>query len=714
MKMFYAKLRLIFLPFAIATLCTVCFYSFLNWLLIVKLNLIKVDEEVINFFIPFVLPWVPLLIWIRPRIKLLRLNTTGRRNPVTGLLMLLWVTMAVPIIIAQAYMVTATGKLTNLNNISEIIHTPPTKYYKARHFYASKGFAHVKPAFSVSGKYNEHLDMTIYVAVPVFDAVFPDTNKISRIRNRIDSRALIILNGKVSSIGAVKKLPADSIKFMDIMSASMLMPMYGDSGRYGGLMVLTKGYKLKPTWKLPPFKIYPAAWLAVDFRKTVSNHLSPREKEEAYKAFVLESQSEFERRDLDTFAYLDRVPYGRDLTNYQLAIASKNDVANGDQIILSPVNEPFDARNGNKLAWIFGSFGVGSVIFLIIIQFIKLKSNTEIKEFDGHKENSGWDDVRNLLWPRVGFTVTPIIIDINILMFILMACSGLGFISFDAPGLLAWGANYRPDVNDGQYWRLITNTFLHGGIMHLLFNMYGLLFVGVFLEPLLGRYKYAAVYLITGLLASVASVWWHPATISVGASGAIFGLYGIFLALLTTNLFPKDFKKSFLISTAFFVGYNLLFGLTGGIDNAAHLGGLLSGLIIGYVLYPWLKDKVDSMEEEKEIQVLAEETHAKSNTDIEESKILVITIDGANFNDLESFYREVDRQFIKGITWKTGHNLDSFNDLLRGGFGVYDYHEPIELVWKNFEKSKNDLGMETINTIVKVIDEHDHINFQAK
>ena len=107
--------------------------------------------------------------------------------------------------------------------------------------------------------------------------------------------------------------------------------------------------------------------------------------------------------------------------------------------------------------------------------------------------------------------------------------------------------------------------------MHVLANMYGLLFVGIFLEPILGRTKYLTAYLLTGILASVASIWWYDATVSVGASGAIFGLYGIFLALLLTKFYPPDFVKSFLISTAIFVGYNLLMGLTGGIVIAVHI-----------------------------------------------------------------------------------------------------------------------------------------------
>lgn len=102
---------------------------------------------------------------------------------------------------------------------------------------------------------------------------------------------------------------------------------------------------------------------------------------------------------------------------------------------------------------------------------------------------------------------------------------------------------------------------------------------------------------MTGVLASAASVWWYKANVSVGASGAIFGLYGLFLALMVTKIFHPEFSKVFLSSTLIFVGFNLLMGFTGGIDNAAHIGGLVSGFLIGLILYPSLKRQIQEREE---------------------------------------------------------------------------------------------------------------------
>jgi rhomboid protease GluP len=124
-------------------------------------------------------------------------------------------------------------------------------------------------------------------------------------------------------------------------------------------------------------------------------------------------------------------------------------------------------------------------------------------------------------------------------------------------------------------------------------NMFGLYIIGLFLEPVLGKTKYLLIYLTTGIFASLNSIWWHAATISVGASGAIFGLYGFFLALLLLKVFPPQLSKAFLSFTLIFVGYNLLMGLMGGIDNAAHIGGLISGFLIGCMMSPQLREQIE-------------------------------------------------------------------------------------------------------------------------
>jgi RNAse (barnase) inhibitor barstar len=95
-----------------------------------------------------------------------------------------------------------------------------------------------------------------------------------------------------------------------------------------------------------------------------------------------------------------------------------------------------------------------------------------------------------------------------------------------------------------------------------------------------------------------------------------------------------------------------------------------------------------------------------------EQKIAII--DGNNFSDLETFYGEVDRVLTKNLSFKTGHNLDAFNDILCGDFGVFSYNETLKLIWTNFSKSRENLGNELISVLTGIIKEHDHIEFQTK
>jgi rhomboid protease GluP len=206
-----------------------------------------------------------------------------------------------------------------------------------------------------------------------------------------------------------------------------------------------------------------------------------------------------------------------------------------------------------------------------------------------HANEFHWKDIGSVLIPRRDFFATPLLLDISVLVYIGMVATGIHFMSPTGEDLLNWGGNYRAVTMSGEWWRLLTCCFVHIGVIHLLFNMYALLMVGLQLEPLLGSTRVIALYVITGMFASVASLWWHDNTVSAGASGAIFGLYGVFLALLTTDLLHKEVRQQLLSSIGVFVVYNLIYGLKGGVDNAAHIGGLLSGVVMGFALYPALR-----------------------------------------------------------------------------------------------------------------------------
>ena len=185
--------------------------------------------------------------------------------------------------------------------------------------------------------------------------------------------------------------------------------------------------------------------------------------------------------------------------------------------------------------------------------------------------------------PRKGFIATPILIDINILVFIVMIASGVGIMSPSTLSLLKWGADFGPLTLTGDWWRTVTCNFIHIGAFHLLMNMYAFMYVGLLLEELIGGRRMFVSYLLTGLCSAAFSLYMHGETISAGASGSIFGLYGIFLAFLLFHRIAKEQRKALLTSILIFVGYNLVYGMKAGIDNAAHIGGLLSGFVLGII-----------------------------------------------------------------------------------------------------------------------------------
>ena len=184
--------------------------------------------------------------------------------------------------------------------------------------------------------------------------------------------------------------------------------------------------------------------------------------------------------------------------------------------------------------------------------------------------------------------VTQFIFGANVAVFLAMLLSGVAMLSSPAgQDLVRWGANFGPYTVSGQWWRLLTCIFLHGGLLHIAFNMWCLWDLGRLAESVYGHWTFAVVYLITGIGSSLASVAWNPSVLSVGASGAIFGIAGALIASFYLGEFslPRSAMGGMLRSILMFVGYNLFFGaVVARTDNAAHVGGLVMGLILGALI----------------------------------------------------------------------------------------------------------------------------------
>jgi membrane associated rhomboid family serine protease len=184
-------------------------------------------------------------------------------------------------------------------------------------------------------------------------------------------------------------------------------------------------------------------------------------------------------------------------------------------------------------------------------------------------------------WPIV--TLALVALNAGIFICMLFGAGGLG----DPETLVAWGANLGPQTSNGEWWRLVTAMFVHSGFWHLVANIAGFVQLGMMLERLVGHFAFATVYFAAGLFASLVSLFASPLEVSVGASGAIFGLYGLLAASMiwgtvhrSAVTIPLKAIKSIVPAAAVF----LLYGIATGRENGAELAGLLTGLICGLVL----------------------------------------------------------------------------------------------------------------------------------
>lgn len=190
-------------------------------------------------------------------------------------------------------------------------------------------------------------------------------------------------------------------------------------------------------------------------------------------------------------------------------------------------------------------------------------------------------------------TLTPItwvtygLIAINVLVYLAMCAGGVGVMAQNLPMTVGWGTNFGPETLSGGWWRLVTSVFVHFGLVHLMLNMFTLYQIGRLAERLYGSGRFLVLYLFAGVTGSIVSVLWHPTVNSAGASGAIFGVFGglLVFVLKFRHELPASIALQQRISILVLIAYNLFYGFTHqGIDNGAHLGGLIGGVLLGLTL----------------------------------------------------------------------------------------------------------------------------------
>lgn len=198
-----------------------------------------------------------------------------------------------------------------------------------------------------------------------------------------------------------------------------------------------------------------------------------------------------------------------------------------------------------------------------------------INEIDTKKKRNNKRDKYMML--------TNILIAVNLLVFLISAWISKNIFDIDIYTLIIMGAKVNSLIDKGQVWRLITCAFLHGGLIHIFFNMYALKILGPEIEYVYGKVKYLVIYLLSAIAASIFSYIFGPKSVSVGASGAIFGLFGAMLIFGIKH--RKQMGKAYMMNILQVIFVNVIIGISSSnIDNAAHFGGLIVGALIALLL----------------------------------------------------------------------------------------------------------------------------------
>jgi len=190
------------------------------------------------------------------------------------------------------------------------------------------------------------------------------------------------------------------------------------------------------------------------------------------------------------------------------------------------------------------------------------------------------------------YKITYTLIALNSVVYLITAFLSQNIMDIDIETLVNMGAIFGPyTVMDGQWWRLGSAMFLHGGMTHLLMNMVSLYLIGRGVEAYFDTKSYLIIYIFSGLLGSMVSLYMHPESVGVGASGAIFGVFGGLAGFFLAHRDKiENHTKAFMKDFAIIIGINLVIGLSiPSVDMSAHIGGLVVGLLGGFIISKNLK-----------------------------------------------------------------------------------------------------------------------------
>ncbi|MEO1518898.1 MAG: rhomboid family intramembrane serine protease [Bacteroidota bacterium] len=504
------KIKEVYLPFLLTSVGTILLYNLFRWFFDIHLGILPVKVEVLDYWLPIFLPWIPISIWLPGRLRIL--DVAGRMDRGHFLYQLfIWLTMAVPLLMSQSYLDSVCYNPIEVSDIKEVETHHTEKYFLLRSFGVETDTLARYSISRQSGKRKRHTDFYLYLARP-----FEGSERV---------------------------------------------------------------------------------WYGVEYDKRISRRMSDEEKERAYREFLAESDRAYQGYDFANVGYFEKLRRSDARNGFLKAIRMADfGKRSDDPIVLVPHMRFYEQDNSESLLRILGVFVLGTLVFLFMVLVPRIHRRG-LKRFRKGGAFAG-NDLKQVLShfdPRGLHKGTATLLLVHLLFFAGSVIYFADIGSFPSDGLLELGANRRTETLGGGHWRLLSYSWLHRGILHLAFNLFGLYLVCHLLEPIIGRWRLWLGHLICSVLAGVASICWHPNLLSLGASGAIFGCSGILLVLAIRGVYRETLRQDRHLYLIMYLGISLLFGVLIALDNAAHIGGLLSGLAMGSI---WHRMGVGQVEED--------------------------------------------------------------------------------------------------------------------
>lgn len=328
-------------------------------------------------------------------------------------------------------------------------------------------------------------------------------------------------------------------------------------------------------------------WAGHRFDKSFSNRSTDQQKQYEWDELYNRSMNDMDRILNRRRVYLNRVPNNGDYREYLNAIHRTPENESRSHIIFEIAEESVAGNSILALRWFMASLIVAIFFPLIISWSFKLNKN-RLKAFNSGKSALSGDDIemRKFMTFQTDSKGSAAILYLNLLVMIWMIATGMNPFSPNAHDLLEIGGLRGAEVQQGEYWRLVSHQFLHAGVMHLANNMVMIVLFGAMIEQAMSTWKYLVLYLLTGIIAGIGSMMYHPDVVGVGASGALFGILGwhLFEAFFGKKNSPSAGMFQIIL---FLAGLNIVFGfLIPGVDNVAHITGLFAGFVLGAIFRP--------------------------------------------------------------------------------------------------------------------------------